>query len=118
MRATSAIPFPESISRIAANFSSREYSCRGTSTVLLQIGRLHSLGTELIQASHLRHTFSGVDLAHRSQLQFTGILLSGHQHCSPPFNVAGPLIACLTFGVHSKMLPPPFFQPGPPAGVA
>ena len=64
--------------------------------------RLQPLRTELIHASHLRHTFSGVDLAHRSQLQFTGILLSGHQHCSPPFNVAGPLIACLIFGVHSS----------------
>src|SRR5580698_3329977 len=65
---------------------------------------LQSLGAELIHASYLRHAFSGVDLAHRSQLQFTGIFLSGHQHCSPPFNVAGPLIACLIFGVHS-MLP-------------
>jgi hypothetical protein len=35
--------------------------------------------------------YRGVDLAHRSYLQFTGIFLSGHQHCSPPFNVAGPL---------------------------
>src|SRR5260370_8299868 len=34
-----------------------------------------------------------------------GILLSGHQHCSPPFNVAGPLISCLTFGAHSKRRP-------------
>src|SRR5437899_7003789 len=62
---------------------------------------LQSLGTELIHASHLRDTLSGVDLPHRSYLQFTGILLSGHQHGSPPFNVAGPLISCLTFGVHS-----------------
>src|SRR5260370_39183031 len=62
---------------------------------------LQSLGTELIHASHLRVTLSGVDLSHRSYLQFTGILLSGHQHGSPPFNVAGPLISCLTFGVHS-----------------
>jgi hypothetical protein len=46
-------------------------------------------------------TLSGVNLSHRSNLQFTGILLSGHQHGSPPFNVAGPLISCLTFGVHS-----------------
>jgi transposase len=29
------------------------------------------------------------------------ILLSGHQHNSPSFNVAGPLIPCLNFGVHS-----------------
>src|SRR5256886_2458030 len=63
---------------------------------------LQSLGTELIHASHLRDTLSGVDLPHHSYLQFTGILLSGHQHGSPPFNVAGPLISCLTFGVHSK----------------
>jgi hypothetical protein len=50
-------------------------------------------------------------LAHRSNLQFTGILLSGHQHCSPPFNVAGPLIPCLTFGVHSKT---PYLAPRAP----
>jgi hypothetical protein len=51
---------------------------------------LQPLGAELIHASHFRHTLSGIDLAHRSYLQFTGIFLSGHQHCSPPFNVAGP----------------------------
>jgi hypothetical protein len=28
-------------------------------------------------------------------------LLSGHIHCSPPFNVICPLISCLTFGVQS-----------------
>src|SRR5438445_3871556 len=66
---------------------------------------LQSLETELIHASHLRDTLSGVDLSHRSYLQFTGILLSGHQHGSPPFNVAGPLISCLTFGVHSRLVP-------------
>src|SRR5712691_2110691 len=55
MRATSAILFPKSISRIAAIFNSREYSCRGTSIV------------------------------------------------SPPFNVIGPLISCLIFGVHSSL---------------
>src|SRR5256886_9010540 len=72
---------------------------------------LQSLGTELIHASHLRDTLSGVDLPHHSYLQLTGILLSGHQHGSPPFNVAGPLISCLTFGVHSIRLPrPPRFR--------
>src|SRR5439155_20064796 len=74
---------------------------------------LQSLGTELIHASHLRDTLSGVDLPHHSYLQFTGILLSGHQHGSPPFNVAGPLISCLTFGVHStNAVPSPAPHPG------
>src|SRR5260370_19858146 len=52
-------------------------------------------------ARHLGHTLSQVDRAHHSNLQFAGIFLSGHKHCSPPFNVIGPLISCLTFGVHS-----------------
>src|ERR1700730_18000905 len=43
---------------------------------------------------------------HRGDLQFTRILLSGHQHSSPPFNVAAPLTWCLTFGVHSTPSPP------------
>jgi hypothetical protein len=64
-------------------------------------------GTQLIHASPLRHTFSGVGLAPRSHLQFTGIFLSGHQHCSPPSYVAGPLVAGLTFGVHSRLTQPP-----------
>src|SRR5207237_4697417 len=73
---------------------------------------LQSLGTELIHASHLRDTLSGVDLPHHSYLQFTGILLSGHQHGSPPFNVAGPLISCLTFGVHSSYAVRIHYPPG------
>jgi hypothetical protein len=48
---------------------------------------------------------------HRGDLQFTGILLSGHQHNSPPFNVAGPLTWCLTFGVHSKLSSLPSVMP-------
>src|SRR2546423_13531403 len=48
--------------------------------------------------SYLSHTLSRVHIAHRSDLQFPGILLSGHKHCSPPFNVIGPLISCLTLG--------------------
>src|SRR5260370_9555914 len=54
-------------------------------------------------ARHLGHTLSQVDRAHHSNLQFAGIFLSGHKHCSPPFNVIGPLISCLTFGVHSTL---------------
>src|SRR6266540_68394 len=61
-----------------------------------------------------RSPVAWTELIHASHLQFTGILLSGHQHGSPPFNVAGPLISCLTFGVHSTLLPSPFLdRPGP-----
>src|SRR5260370_41598034 len=82
------------------------YVFQNLNTFIVNLG-LQSLGTELIHASHLRVTLSAVDLSHRSYLQFTGILLSGHQHGSPPFNVAGPLISCLTFGVHSRLPPSP-----------
>lgn len=58
--------------------------------------------SEWTGAGHFRDTFSGLDLAHGGDLQFTGILLWGHQHNSPPFHVAGPLIWCLIVGVHSS----------------
>src|SRR6516162_2134834 len=63
---------------------------------------LQPIRTDLIHARHLGHTLSRVELAHDGNLQFAGILLSGHKHCSPPFNVIGPLNSCLTFGVQSK----------------
>src|SRR5215469_6802493 len=47
--------------------------------------------TELILSSYLSYALARVQLAHAGNLQFAGILLSGHQHRSPPFNVAGPL---------------------------
>src|SRR6516225_6857956 len=62
---------------------------------------LQPIRTDLIHARHLGHTLSRVELAHDGNLQFAGILLSGHKHCSPPFNVIGPLNSCLTFGVQS-----------------
>src|SRR5215469_13665739 len=62
-----------------------------------------SIWADLIHARYLSHTLSRVELAHRGNLQFAGILLSGHKHCFPPFNVIGPLNSCLTFGVQSKM---------------
>src|SRR5262249_49426259 len=37
---------------------------------------------------------------------------SGHKHCSPPFNVIGPLISCLIFGVQSTHAVP-FPRPHP-----
>src|ERR1700722_11208990 len=49
----------------------------------------------------MRHTLACIQLAHRRDFQLAGILLSGHIHCSPPFNVNCPLISCLTFGVQS-----------------
>src|SRR5260370_41743191 len=64
-------------------------------------------------ARHLGHTLSQVDRAHHSNLQFAGIFLSGHKHCSPPFNVIGPLNSCLTFGVHSILPPHPSPRPTP-----
>src|SRR5438552_17815394 len=54
----------------------------------------------------MRHTLSCIQLAHRRDFQFAGILLSGHLHCSPPFNVNCPLISCLTFGVQSSLTCP------------
>src|SRR6516162_3863044 len=68
---------------------------------------LQPIRTDLIHARHLGHTLSRVELAHDGNLQFAGILLSGHKHCSPPFNVIGPLNSCLTFGVQSKWSSPP-----------
>src|SRR6516225_588422 len=64
---------------------------------------LQPIRTDLIHARHLGHTLSRVELAHDGNLQFAGILLSGHKHCSPPFNVIGPLNSCLTFGVQSSL---------------
>src|SRR6516164_7176918 len=64
---------------------------------------LQPIRTDLIHARHLGHTLSRVELAHDGNLQFAGILLSGHKHCSPPFNVIGPLNSCLTFGVQSTV---------------
>src|SRR4029077_8393119 len=63
---------------------------------------LQPFRTYLVGARHLPYAFPRVQLAHRCDFQFAGILLSGHKHCSPPFNVIGPLISCLTFGVHSS----------------
>jgi hypothetical protein len=41
---------------------------------------LQPFGTDLILTGHLGHAFARVQLAHASNLQFTGIFLSGHQH--------------------------------------
>src|SRR5215470_5807962 len=60
------------------------------------------------RARYFRYALPGVQLAHGSNLQLAGILLSGHKHCSPPFNVTCPLISCLTFGVHSSESSPCF----------
>src|SRR5215469_201745 len=69
---------------------------------------LQSPGTDLILPGHLRPALSRLELAHGSDFEFTGILLPGHLHCSPPFNVSCPLTPCLTFGVQSS-LPSPHF---------
>src|SRR5436853_1274574 len=87
-------------SRVRASSLARK--CQLTFGSPLAFPDLQPSGTELIHASHLGHTLSGVDLPHCGDLQFPGILLSGHKHCSPPFNVICPLISCLTFGVHSS----------------
>src|SRR5215475_6996658 len=80
---------------------------------------LQPLGADLILTGHLGHTLARVQLAHASHFQFAGIFLSGHQHRSPLFTVAGPLISCLSFWVHSSYTPswprcPPPILPPPP----
>src|SRR5215469_10300699 len=65
-----------------------------------------SIGTYLISARHFRCALARVQLAHNGNLQLAGILLSGHKHCSPPFNVIGPLTSCLNLGVQSNVLRP------------
>src|SRR5262249_660306 len=67
---------------------------------------LQPFRTYLVGARHLPYAFPRVQLAHRGDFQFAGMLLSGHKHCSPPFNVIGPLISCLIFGVQSTNAAP------------
>src|ERR1700758_4875443 len=66
---------------------------------------LEPFGTDLILAGHVRDTVSCVQFAHGGDFQFTGILLPGHFHCAPPFNVNCPLFPCLTFGVQTNPFP-------------